>query len=199
MSSIRDQIQPGEEIVYHAHPTRLTLLPLAILAIVIAITAIVIYFQTGILGVLLVGLAIALIAGVQILARWIVLRSNEYVLTNRRVIKQTGIITKSSTDAYLEKINNVEHRQTLWGRLLGYGDLEIDTASETGTTCFAMLSNPLEFKQKILATKEQSRGGVLPVAPSGAERIRQLKTLLDDGLISAEEYEAKRKKLVDSL
>lgn len=199
MPSIKDQIQPGEEIVYHAHPTRLVLLPSLLVGIVIAITSVVLWFQTGNNTVFLVGLAIALIAFVQLLVKWVVLRSNEYVLTNRRVIKQTGIITKSSTDSYLEKINNVEHRQTLWGRVFGYGDVEIDTASETGTTRFGMLSDPLTFKQKILATRESTRGGASAAPISGAEKIRQLKALLDDGLISAEEFEAKRRKLVEEL
>ena len=35
--------------------------------------------------------------------------------------------------------------------------------------------------------------------PSGAERMRQLKSLLDDGLISQEEFEMKRRKLLEEI
>src|SRR5262249_44724370 len=43
----------------------------------------------------------------------------------------------------------VECRQTFLGRLVGYGDLEIDTASETGAEVFPQISQPLAFKRAI--------------------------------------------------
>ncbi len=108
-------------------------------------------------------------------------------------------------DSRLDKINNVEHRQTLWGRLLNFGNVEIDTASETGTAVFRKISHPLDFKRAIVAAAEQyrsaNRGGYVaaPSGPSGAERLRQLQALFDDGLISREEYEAKRQQLLSEL
>ena len=105
--------------------------------------------------------------------RFFVLRSNEFVLTNHRVIQQTGLLAKRSMDSRLDKINNIEHRQTLWGRLLGYGDVEIDTASETGLGHFNNVARPLDFKHAILAAAEQYRGAggrlyaAAPAAPSG--------------------------------
>jgi uncharacterized membrane protein YdbT with pleckstrin-like domain len=134
-----------------------------------------------------------------------VLRSNEHVLTNRRMIQQTGIFNKRSMDAPLDKVNNVEHWQTLWGRLLGYGDVEIDTASEHGATRFHDISRPLEFKNAIVGAAEAYRSHRFAPPPaaaapsSGAERLRQLKALLDDGLISGEEYEVKRRKLLEEI
>jgi uncharacterized membrane protein YdbT with pleckstrin-like domain len=107
-------------------------------------------------------------------------------------------------DSRLDKINNIEHRQTLWGRLLGFGDVEIDTASETGMAVYRNISRPLDFKRAIAAAAEQYRsaaraGFAAPVAPSGADRLRQLKGLLDDGLISRDEYEEKRRQLLTEL
>ena len=120
-----------------------------------------------------------------------------------RVIQQQGILSKRSMDSRLDKINNIEHRQSLWGRLLGYGDVEIDTASETGICRFNNVAHPVEFKRAILTAAEQYRAGGVPAAvaaaPSGAERMRQLKALLDDGLISKEEFEAKRRELLAQL
>jgi uncharacterized membrane protein YdbT with pleckstrin-like domain len=146
-----------------------------------------------------------------VLGKLLVLRSNEYVLTDRRVIQQAGIVSKRSVDSRLDKINNVEHQQTLWGRLLGYGDVWIDTASETGTTMFRKIADPLEFKRAILSAAESYRTwGRTPGAPvaavpapppqvSGAARLRELKALLDEGLISEAEFEAKRRELVAEL
>ena len=201
---IESQLQPGEEILYRAYVTRLTLAPLvAVLAAALVIAA-VSWFQFQNLPAALVALAVAVVAGLIFAWKDFIRRANDYVLTNHRIIQEIGVLSRRSMDSRLDKINNVEHRQTLWGRLLSYGDVEIDTASETGAALFRNISHPLPFKNAILAAAEQYRGaGRMPLAtpagPSGAERMRQLKALLDDGLISAEEYEAKRRELISQL
>jgi uncharacterized membrane protein YdbT with pleckstrin-like domain len=211
MMRIEAQLQPGEEILYRAYVTRLTLAPLvAVAAVALAIAAVAWFHFQGApwaLPVALVGLVVAVVAGLLFAWRDFIRRANDYVLTNHRLIQEIGVLSRRSIDSRLDKINNVEHRQSLWGRLLHYGDVEIDTASERGETVFHNVSHPLPFKNAILAAAEQYRsggaGGRMPLAapagPSGAERMRQLKTLLDDGLISAEEYEAKRRELLSQL
>lgn len=207
MNTVRQQLQPEEEIVYVAHPTRLTLvLPLLVTLAIIGST-IVIWFQTNAAGVLLAGGAVALIGIVYLLIRLIVLRSNEFVVTTRRIIKQTGILNKRSTDIYLDKINNVDHYQSFWARMLGYGDVEIDTASESGTTRFPMVAAPLHFKQTILSTAQDfrtsqlrtDRAATAATPVSGADRLRQLNALLGEGLITQKEFDERRQKLIEEL
>ncbi len=201
---IESQLQPGEEILYRAYVTRLTLAPwLGLLALALVVAAVA-WFQFQNLPGALVALAVAVVAGLIFAWKDFIRRANDYVLTNHRIIQEIGVLSRRSMDSRLDKINNVEHRQTLWGRLLNYGDVEIDTASETGAALFRNISHPLPFKNAILAAAEQYRGvGRMPLAapagPSGAERMRQLKALLDDGLISREEYEAKRRELLSQL
>ena len=209
--SVDEQLQPEEEVLYRAETTRISLLPRAALALLTAVGALVIW-QAG-YGPPAVAVALGVIA--LVLAVWalwglVLLRSNEYVLTNRRLILQTGLLSKRSMDSRLDKVNNVEHRQTLWGRILGFGDLEIDTASETGAAIFPRISRPLDFKRAILVAVEEYRSHLVrplvaaapvPAVPSvpAAERIRQLKGLLDEGLISPQEFEAKRRQLLDEV
>lgn len=211
--SVEDHLQPGEEILYRAHTSRITLAPYYIL-LALALGAIFITWQTAdslpSLG-LIVALGVAALVGIVVAWKDFVLRTNEYVLTNYRVIQQTGVFSKRSVDARLDKINNVEHRQSFWGRILGYGDLEIDTASETGTTRFPNISHPLELKRATLAASEQYRAARMapampvfaapatPAAVPAAQRLRELKALHDDGLISQAEYEEKRRRLMDEL
>lgn len=200
--AVHEQLQPGEEVVYIAHVTRISLIPWAlVLGLVIAGGAVA-YSFTGEMAVSIATVALALVLAGVILFKNMVLRSNEHVLTNRRMIQQTGILNKRSMDAPLDKVNNVEHWQTVWGRMLGYGDVEIDTASEHGSTRFRDIRRPLEFKSAIVAASEAYRSrrfAPAAPAPSGAERIRQLKALLDDGLISGEEFEAKRQQLLKEI
>jgi len=201
MSAIRDHLQPDEEVTYLARPTQLTLFPPLLATIIILGSTLAIFLQTSSQVVLIVGTIIAGIGVLYLLQKLIILKSNQYVVTSRRIIKQTGIFSKRSVDTYLDKINNVEHHQSLWGRLLGYGNVEVDTASETGTTQFPMVARPLEFKQAILTNAQQfrTRGMTAAPGPTGAERLRQLKGLLDDGLITQIEYDEKRKKLLEQL
>lgn len=200
--AIEDQLQSGEEILYRAHLTRLPLVPWALGLALALVGAGLAWSVLDIPLLALAAGAVALVLLGFILVKLLVLRSYDYVLTNRRVIREEGIVSRRSMDASLGKINNVEHRQTVWGRLLGYGDVEIDTASETGTTRFAGISRPLDFKREILSATEAYRhaGLALPVAAaaplSPAEKIRQLKGLLDEGLISPQEFEAKRRELL---
>lgn len=202
---VEDQLQPGEEILYRAHVTRISLLPwIAALALAL-VGAAVAFHQTGEMAIAIAGGAVVAVLAVMILIKLLILRSYEHILTNRRMIQQTGILRKQSMDAPLDKVNNVEHWQTLWGRILGYGDVEIDTASEHGATRFRSISRPLEFKSAIVGAAEAYRSHRFAPppsavsAPSGADRLRQLKALLDDGLISAEEYEVKRRKLLEEI
>ena len=204
--SLQDHLQPGEEILYRAHVTRLSLMPLwVLLALILAAGGFAYAGFDNVPGTL-VALAAAALVGVVLAWKLFVLRSNEFVVTNFRVIRNTGVLAKQSMDSRLDKINNVEHRQSLWGRLLNFGDVEIDTASETGMALFRNVSHPLDLKRAIVTAAEEyrsaNRGGYVaaaPAGPSGAERLRQLQALFDDGLISREEYEAKRQQLLSEL
>jgi len=205
--AVEDHLQGDETIVFRAHPSRIGLVPPVALAIVVAVVGGLVYQQTN-NGVAVAGVVV-LAALLYALAGLVRLRSNEYILTTHRLIEQYGILSKRSVDSYLSKINNVEHSQSLWGRIFGFGDVMVDTASKDGITVFPKIAQPIEFKRAILAACEAYRGagpavglaGAAPAAApiSGAERLRQLKKLLDDGLISPEEYEAKRKQLVSEL
>ena len=102
---------------------------------------------------------------------WVALtyRSNEYVLTNRRVMQVGGVVNKHSTDSSLEKINDAALTQSLFGRMFGFGDLDVLTASEAGIERFRMIQDPVTFKKTMLDVKheyelEMSRGPV-PSSP----------------------------------
>lgn len=76
--------------------------------------------------------------------------TTRYVITNMRVIREYGILSKSSKESPLDKINNVSHKQSLLGRILNYGDVQLQTASEMGATQFKFISAPNQFKTEIV-------------------------------------------------
>src|SRR5688572_17947974 len=113
---VLDQLQPGEEVVYRAHVTRITLIPWVILLVLVmaaGVSSRILTAGDAALAIQIGAGAIALVLGIVILWKLIVLRSFEHVLTNRRMIQQIGVFNKKSMDAPLDKVNNVEHWQTL--------------------------------------------------------------------------------------
>jgi uncharacterized membrane protein YdbT with pleckstrin-like domain len=100
--------------------------------------------------------AILFIGGLLLLG-WTILRymNQEYVLTNRRVIEVEGVLNKKVTDSSLEKVNDIVLTQSVFGRMFGFGDLEILTASDTGISQFQMLVQPVRFKREMLDAKHE--------------------------------------------
>ena len=123
--------------------------------------------------------AILFIGGLLLLG-WTILRyiNQEYVLTNRRVIQVEGVLNKKVTDSSLEKVNDVVLTQSVFGRVFGFGDLEVLTASESGISKFRMLVQPVAFKRAMLDAKHEyerdiSGAGFAATPPLRAETRRR--------------------------
>ncbi len=72
----------------------------------------------------------------------------EYGLTNKRVIVKTGVIGRSTEELNLAKVETVELRQTILGRLFGFGDVVL-SGTGNSTLVFKNASNPIEVKKAI--------------------------------------------------
>lgn len=79
--------------------------------------------------------------------------TEEYIVTNRRMLKVNGLINKRSADSSLEKINDAILTVNLWGRIFNYGDLDILTASDQTVDSYHMLNNVRQFKKVMLNQK----------------------------------------------
>jgi hypothetical protein len=79
--------------------------------------------------------------------------AQDYIVTNRRLLKVTGILNKRSADSSLEKINDAILSQSVWGRMLNFGNLEILTAADQAVDRYYMLNSPKEFKKVMLTQK----------------------------------------------
>jgi uncharacterized membrane protein YdbT with pleckstrin-like domain len=77
-----------------------------------------------------------------------------WVVTNQRVVDERGIISLYSMESPLDKITNVSLSQSLLGRILGYGLVQIQTAGEVGVTEEAKIMRPREFRQTIFEQRE---------------------------------------------
>lgn len=80
-------------------------------------------------------------------------RNEEFLVTSRRVVHIEGVANKRVVDASLEKISDAVLTESALGRLLGYGDLSLLTASEGGIERLRMLSGAKAFKLAILESR----------------------------------------------
>jgi hypothetical protein len=100
-----------------------------------------------------VGLILLVVALVWLAMIYVQWYAQDYVITNRRVMKVEGVLKKRSGDSSLEKINDAVLEQSVFGRMLGYGSLEILTAAEQSVDRYAFLSEAQTFKRTMLDQK----------------------------------------------
>ena len=83
-------------------------------------------------------------------------KMNVYVLTNRRVIESTGVLSKRVADSSLEKLTDIVLKQSIVGRMLNYGDIVVLTASAgAGINNLRQIRRPMQFKTQMVNAKEQ--------------------------------------------
>jgi uncharacterized membrane protein YdbT with pleckstrin-like domain len=146
------------------------------------------------------GLILVLVPLIGILSDVMVWRNKAYVVTNRRVIQIAGVFNKAVVDSSLEKVNDVKMSQSFLGRMFGYGDIEILTASELGVNLFHEIANPVEFKTAMLNAKEKMGFDELGAAAHALEDIPTMIEKLDGlrkvGILSEEEFQKKKAELL---
>ena len=138
--------------------------------------------------------------------------AQDYIVTNRRVLKVEGIINKRSADSSLEKINDAVLEQNLFGRIFGYGDLDILTAADVAIDRYRMLNKAPGFKKAMLDQKHAletefahipgpplrapGTGGRPMSADEVTRALGDLAALRDRGALTPEEYERKKQELL---
>ena len=153
----------GERIVRRAHQHWFVLVwnaRWAIAAVLAALALVVLRSASGATGAvmdILGFVTLGLVVGGVIWIGWSYLRyqNEEYTVTNRRLIHAEGVINKRSMDSSLEKINDAELTQSVFGRMFGFGDLDVLTASETGIDRLRMLRDANGFKKAMLEAKHE--------------------------------------------
>jgi membrane protein YdbS with pleckstrin-like domain len=167
MSYARNLLSRGEEIVFESRQHWFAVLAQTWLYVVVAVLSLAVLIwtstsdSTSILSILQIASLIALLVALVLIGlkvwAW---RSQEYLVTTRRVIKAEGIFNKNMGDSSLEKVNDAHLRQSFMGRIFNYGTLDILTAAEEAETAmlndFEMLADPIDFKIAMLNAKEQA-------------------------------------------
>lgn len=138
------------------------------------------------------------------LARW---GTTHFVVTSDRLIFRSGVLSKQGRDIPLERVNDIASSQTFFERLIGAGDLLIESAGERGQQTFTDVPHPDAVTQEIYRQMEANAaraagarpGPTAPATPSVPEQIAALADLRDRGAISEEEFQAKKADLLQRM
>lgn len=129
-----------------------------------------------------------------------------FVLTSDRLITRTGIVAKHSKEIPLERINDVAFNQNVFERIVGAGDLLIESAGERGQEVISNVRHPEQVQLQIYKESEENsnrmmRGGATASAgsPSIPEQIEALARLKDQGVLTDDEFNAKKQDLLKRL
>ncbi len=163
MGYVDSLLASGERIMRKAHQHWFILVwraRWAVLGLVIGLVLVVLKLLTGSSGTLweLLGwvtLVLIVIGLVSLVWGWFQFQNEEYIITTRRLIHSEGVINKKASDSSLEKINDAILVESLFGRMFGFGDLEVLTASETGIDDLRMLRDAKDFKKAMLEAKHE--------------------------------------------
>lgn len=223
MSYVDRLLAPGETVLHRTLRHWVVLMRWIGSAVVLAVLGLVMASIYGLAGWQGAGigawiglglLAIAVLVALPGYLRW---AAEVYLVTDRRVIRVEGVLRKQALDSGLAKVNDVRLTQTVPGRMLGYGTLEIITASDSGINRLEYLPRPMAFKKAMMAAAA-AIGGASAVAPttaaampsaaaspsasprrSPADRLADLDELHRRGMLSDDEYRAKRDAILGDL
>jgi len=154
-------------------------------------------------------------------AVWLVIkyfdwRFTYFVVSNERVVFRTGVLARHGVEIPLSRINNINFDQSIFNRMIGAGDLVIESAGREGTSTFDNVRHPDGVQQEIYRQMDARQkteaswvGGQIssavqqaeatPPPASVADQINQLAELRDKGHITPAEFEAKKAELLDRM
>jgi membrane protein YdbS with pleckstrin-like domain len=159
MAYLDSRLGSGEQVLRREHQHWFVVLADARYAFVMWLIAVGLWIISGLLpegARPIVGwIIVILVVGGLLYAAWQLLRwqNEEFAVTSRRVLMTEGVLNKSIIDSSLEKINDAILTESVFGRIFGFGTLEILTASESGISNLRMLREADEFKRAMLDAK----------------------------------------------
>jgi uncharacterized membrane protein YdbT with pleckstrin-like domain len=215
MNFPRDLLADHEKLVFERRPHWIALLPAALWTIVAVAVMLLSYKIKGdgkqtirsvIQGLALLGwIVFAVVPAI----RW---RYTLFVLTSDRLITRTGVIAKHSKEIPLERINDIAFNQSIIERMLGAGDLLIESAGERGQEVISNVRHPEQVQLLIYKAVEENNDRMFQGRGSGADaaaastpqqsipdQIEALARLKEKGVISETEFESKKAELLKRL
>jgi uncharacterized membrane protein YdbT with pleckstrin-like domain len=146
MSYVNRVLQPDEQIRHRSHVHWIIFLP----GIGLGILAGAVYFVSLKEGALWgwIAAALAFYAAIELFRAWFKRVTTEIAVTNRRIIYKHGFISRSTIEMQMDKVESVDVQQSVWGRLLDYGDITVRGVG-VGIETLKSIDTPIEFRNHV--------------------------------------------------
>ncbi len=139
-------------------------------------------------------------------AVWLAIRymkwaTTNFVITSDRVIFRSGVLSKRGIEIPLERVNNVSFKQSIFERMLGAGDLLIESGGEDGQQRFSDIRRPDRVQNLIhaqMGVNESRRFGGQPAGHDVVSQLEKLEGLMERGMISRDEFDEQKRRLLRS-
>jgi uncharacterized membrane protein YdbT with pleckstrin-like domain len=198
-------LSDNERVVLDLRPHWLKLLPpllWAILIVALTVTAMLVGVATvPPLLIVIVVVALTALTALTVIP-FLGWSTTQFILTSERLISREGILAKRAQEIPLNRINNVAFGQTLLERMVGSGNLSIESAGEHGLNRFVFIRHPEKVQHEIykaMEIYEKSLAGGTEAPPDIPAQIEKLAALRDKGIVTAEEFEKKKKELLERM
>ena len=155
MNYVQRVLQPGEQVRQISSIHWIVYWP----GVAVALLAVVAYWLSDMR--LLPGFwrytayALALVAAVLLIQQWFQWWITEIAVTNRRVIYKRGLIQRETNEMNMDKVESVQIDQSIFGRMLDYGNVTIIGTGE-GFKTLRTIASPVELRNSITGNDAQA-------------------------------------------
>lgn len=140
------------------------------------------------------------------IVRYVVWSTTHFVVTTDRLITRDGVFSRSGIEIPLERVNTVFFEQNIFERIIGSGDLAIESAGEQGSQQFSNIRKPLNVQNEIHRQMESNEnrkfdrvGRDVASEASIPEQIGQLDELRQRGILTEAEFQTKKAELLNRM
>jgi uncharacterized membrane protein YdbT with pleckstrin-like domain len=142
-------LSPGEQVIFQGHPSWRAILGFYLKGILVAAIAGIVAKLVG-AGSGTVFLIVLVVIGVTVLVGFIKRIATTYTITNRRLNIKRGIISREIQETRLERVQNVNYRQSVYQRIMQIGDVDFDTAAtDDYNFVFVGVADPSEVVHRV--------------------------------------------------
>jgi hypothetical protein len=173
--------------------------------------------------------AALVVAAGWLLARYLRWATTRLIITTSRLIHRTGVLTRRGREIPLTALTDISYEQSIFERIIGAGDILLESAGRDSQEIFPDLPRPARIQNEIYRQVDRARSRAYTGPPSGAppygqqpqppygqppydptreqqtvplsisDQLAQLDDLRRRGLISPDEFRAKKADLLDRL
>ena len=198
----RKLLNEGEDIVLELHPHWWYFARPVTGVVFAVVAAIALWDMHDVLRLVLLALVLLALLWLGVVyAKW---STTNVVVTTDRLIHRVGVLGKRGKEIPLERVNDIAVHQTFFERLIGAGDVTIESGGERGQQVFTDIRKPFLVQNLIYTEMERAKAHDAARAAGSREmsipeQLEKLDELRQRGVISQAEFDAKKTQLLERM